>query len=499
MRWVRPAVLVLAAAASLAGCRVDVEGAACSTPGTTDLCPSGQACGTGLTCSVRAASCAPCAAGVVECREGDVKRCTAEEPTCGSWVVETACEPGVTHCADRSGVGLVCGCDRFVVDPASPAVACHFDSITGAIAEAQAIAAETVWLGGAAPQTYGLSVGDAAPIIVPAGMTVSGEDAPLDPGSRIMEVHDGSGEGVRIEAGGSLVGVAVRRGSSAPPVAIRVVGASDSTRASLASVRVNAAGGAFATGIQVEGAGTVILQGIEVDGASGDGLLVARDNMVDAVTVTGALLSGNHVGAHLVKGDLTLEAPVVKVNVAEGVNADGGAAGTTRLTIQGGLIARNGGGGLVLAFNDVLHLVNTRVCRNAGVVRGIITVSRTVGGLFALGNSPGDLLVKGNWFHDNGGDQVLVGASGITSWNLAGTNCLLVGERNVFAGYATPGVGVTAVSASVAATTNAWRGSGLPTASVDYLTVLGGSVDARGAGADYCLPPTDPNELVCPP
>jgi hypothetical protein len=159
----------------------------------------------------------------------------------------------------------------------------------------------------------------------------------------------------------------------------------------------------------------------------------------------------------------------------------------------------NGTAGLVLAANDKLVVERTRVCRNTGSNRGSTSPQRQVGGIFAVGNPPTVLNFAGNWIHDNGGDQIYVFAG--AAWDLSGAAGCGVGDRNVFANYTAPGVGVAAVGATVNALFDYWGSlTALPVAGTDYVGLSGGAVDAGtgNAGTSFCLhdPPAD---LVCPP
>ncbi len=244
----RRLLLALAGAAALAGCAVDVEGAACSTPGSTAGCPAGQACGTGGTCSRAAAGCSPCTPGDLACRDGDVKRCTPEgDPACGVWVPETACAAGATTCAvPLAGGAPECRCERFVADPAGAAAstACRFASPAAAIAEAARFGVTEVRLGGPPGQDYG---GD-APLVVPAGVAVVGDDLPLAPASRILTLK-AVDAAVVLGEGASLAGATVRA-ADGPGAGVSIAAASPGGRSSLTSVVIDdqGPGGAFPVG-----------------------------------------------------------------------------------------------------------------------------------------------------------------------------------------------------------------------------------------------------------
>ena len=258
----------------------------------------------------------------------------------------------------------------------------------------------------------------------------------------------------------------------------------------LVSVRVDAggAGGAFATGLRVAGANAIAVSDVLVKGATVAGLEVNRLGAGDVVLVDQSVFDGNQVGVSLLKGDLTLSGSTVKRSVAEGVVAATGNPGQTSLAMVNGLISWNGRGGVRLSVNDALVVTGTRICKNTGYDRSLSGVTRTVGGIFAVGNPPATLTFRGNLVHDNGGDQIYVGAAGGT-WDLSGAAGCAIADRNVLAKNTAPGVGVglAAVGATVSAKFNYWD-SALPVAGTDYITAVGGVVDAgTGSGTDFCL------------
>ena len=136
----RHLAIALGLALTAAGCTVDLEGAACRTTGSTDDCPEGQACGTGLTCSRRAASCTPCVADRTACQgsdPGNVYTCSAEgDPACGTLSAPSGCGDGKV-CAPTA-TGATCTCSAVIVDPAGAEAGtpCRYASIHGALAQA---------------------------------------------------------------------------------------------------------------------------------------------------------------------------------------------------------------------------------------------------------------------------------------------------------------------------------------------------------------------------
>lgn len=500
MRW----LLTLGLVAALAGCSVDVEGAACPTPGLATGCPAGQACGTGGTCSEAAAACSPCAPGALACRDGDVKRCTPEgDPACGTWVVASACAAGTTTCGVPEGGPPECRCERHVADPAGAAAsaACRFASAAAALAEARRFGVSEAWLGGVANQDY---VG-ATSLVIPAGMTLAGDDTPLAPGSRVLEVGGAGVAAVELEAGASLAGVTIRRQAGGPATGVTLAAASPAGRASLTVVEIDAggAGGPFATGVRVTGAGAVSLLEVAIRGATTAGLEVARAEAGDAVTAIDLLVdgeataSGEGVGVSLTTGDLTLRRPVVKRMSGVGVAATGAQA-TRRLTIEGGTLHHNLGTGLVAQLLGRLSVSGTVACRNkGGADRNLNGVLRKVGGVFLAGAVPAEQAFSGLKVFENDGDQLAIGL-GSGTWNLAGPSGagLACGTGvNAFAGYQAGSYGVVAAG-NVDVSWDAWP-DGLPVLDVDVLRILTPTVvlGTEGGASNYCSLPAG---LTCP-
>lgn len=509
----RHLLLALAAAAALAGCAVDVEGAACATPGSPEGCPSGQACGTGGTCSRAAAACSPCTPGALSCQGGDVRRCTAEgDPACGAWALATACVAGLTTCGVPAGGGTPeCRCEAFVADPAGAAAstACRFTTPAAAIAEARRFAISEVVLGGPAGQDYG----GADALVIPAGVAVVGGDQPLDPASRVLTLG-GAGAAVVLGDGASLAGATVRRAAGGPDTAVAISGASPGGRSSLASMVIDAqgAGGAFATGVRVTGAGAVSLVGLGVLGATTAGLEVARDGATDAVTAVDLAVDGGAsalspggagYGVRLTTGELTLRRPAVKGCGNAGVLVAGSLA-SARLSVEGGALHHNHGTGLSAQGLGKLDLAGTRICANRGGLDvNLAGTFRTVGGLFLGAGAPVEQAVSGLRVFDNDGDQVGIGP-GTGTWNLSGPSAdgaACGAGVNAFSGYGAgpPRTYGVAAAGNVDVSWNAWPGA-VPSLGADVLKIGSpaitlGTEPTVGNGSAYCALPAD---LTCP-
>ena len=476
-------------------CSVDVEGAACQTPGDRTACPEGQACGNDLLCSKRAAACALCVAGARNCREGDpgfTYACTLEvDPVCGTLGRADTCADG--QACEASGATVSCQCTRFTVDPegASATTPCRFAVIKEAVTAAQGRLKHEVLLGGTKGQAYGDNATDRAGIAVPDGMTLRGDDSPLAPTGRVVTAA-GGGEGIKLGAGASLRGLTLRRAASGPVVGVRVTGA-----AAVDTVVVDAGGGgAFATGVLVEGSGAVTLTDSTVIGAAAVGLDVARADGDQTLADKRGLLKGNAIGVRLQRGALSLESTRIFGSVGSGLLAAPASGDTARLTAKGATVARGDSVGLELQNLAALDLEEVQICANLGRSQTIAGVTRTAGGLLVLGNLATAPALKGNQLFGNGGDQLVVGGSGGTAWSLETASCLGVGSAapNVLAGYVAPGVGLTAIGASVAAGNVSWISDNLPQVGVDYFRNGTGAVTI--SGGNYCAMAVG---LNCPP
>ncbi|MFO0582955.1 MAG: hypothetical protein U0229_11840 [Anaeromyxobacter sp.] len=106
----RRAILLLPALAALAACSVELEGAACDTPGNTDQCPAGQKCGWDKKCSVRAADpdCLFCELDDTSCggAENVLLTCTRVDAACRT-LSPTTCDTNLVCRTNASGA--TCG------------------------------------------------------------------------------------------------------------------------------------------------------------------------------------------------------------------------------------------------------------------------------------------------------------------------------------------------------------------------------------------------------
>lgn len=454
--------------------------------------------------------------GQTACAGETLLTCHKVGTHCFQWTVARDCTVDGLHC----GVDVTAAClcpapaapgTTLLADSGSPFDAavkpngaspalCRFKTLSAAIGAAQA--GFTV----IADSTSVVPFQEPA-FTIKGGVAVVGDQSSpvVQPGNVVVELTGPGTQGIVLEANASLSGVTIRRASgAAAATGLEIAGASPAGGLSLADVVVDkgATTDVFSRGVVVSGTGAVSMQRLTVRDASLAGLEVHRAAVGESVSLSDSTLSGNATGVKLLLGSLEMTGCTIRSSGSDGVVADGGAVGTTRLTMSGGAVVRNGGTGVVASLNDSLRLSAVRICANTGAPRVLAAGTRRAGGLYLLGDVPTDLLFKGNLIHHNSGDQVLVGASGASRWNLATSGCAS-GEANAFAGYqgstGDGGVGVAAVSAKVDAWWNAWSTTSLPAINVDFVALgTGAEVNARGSGAEYCEPP-GLVESDCPP
>lgn len=423
---------------ALAGCSVDVEGAACRVPGATEDCPAGQACGAGLTCSVAAAACSPCAPGTVACRDGDVKTCSdATDPVCGSWVLVEGC--GSLGLACAVGAGPACACPPHLESPvvlhADPAAetrpglvrngastpACRYLTLADALAAATS--GDTVRAAGFAGVPVVFTEG---PLLVPDGVAVGTDDAAPDPTHYVVEpaAAVGASAFVTLRPGASLSGLTIRNvGASGAGVETSCAGAADTAAVTLDTVHVIGLGSGatpprFSNGVRHGGNCSLALTGSTVEGADDTGVIIADAAASTSLTMTGNLIRSNQ-------------------------------ANVTSYTIG--------------------------------------ATDRAGGGLVFFGVAPGAVTFTGNRLLANAGDQVLVFSPGV-DLDLSTPAC--GAASNTFACYAAPGVGVSSRFGTVTVAHAYWAGD-LPSSGADFVAaagavIAGATTQACGAAAEAC-------------
>lgn len=501
-----------AAALLLAACVVDVEGAFCDAPGSTDQCPAGQACGfqgSRLACSERAGACV--AAGTfcvpdqeTRCEANQRQRCVPGD-TCGAWELVADCgalfcdegadvcrcgDPGTDLYVDAAAGGATPG---LVPTGVATPPGCRIPSLVAALDAASE--GYTVHVVGPPAVYTGL------PIRVKKNVALVADDLPLDPSARVLAYDSTTQAGIVLEEGARLEGFTVRATPDATPrqlgVKIDCVGPG---AVALRKVRVDAPGAQLGAGIAIDRSCPVTLEDVEIVG-TGVGLTVARATETATVTMTRGLVEANGTGISLSRGDLRLDGTIVKANLGTGLLAgDGGA--DTKLTSVDALFKGNLDTAIQLNGNLRIELRRNRICQNGAVTdRG--SAGRKVGGLFARGAPPPapDLVFEGNELVGNEAAQVFVTGT-TTRWRLDGgvDSAACVSSRNLFRGYdgVSGGRGLL-TDVPVDARWNGWDGI-TPTAwslGQDTETIgPGGSIDAGASNGSYCDPVPDPRSCT---
>jgi hypothetical protein len=477
------AAWAIAAALLLAACRVDVEGARCTQPGSASECPDGQACGNDLKCSARAASCGAsfCKVGATLCdTSARLGACGADaDPVCGSWVVRDcganlACvERGAAHaceCVANAGTELAAGAGGSALDGAAHPTGlasppqCRFKRLGDALAAAVAHGGQTTVKVYGDPGAAVVFIGEAFPLVVPQDVTVSGADAPA--GETVIHGDAGTA-GPMVSLQGTLERVHLQN------VSMSGDGVDVSCTAGLATLRdviVSAQSQKFATGVKISGCGAAI-ERADVSGAD----LAALDIAVPAaaVTVTASKFHASGSGVRVTSGTVFFgpDASSVIDNNGPGLllTGFGGITPAVKVTLNGTTVARNDSTGIVVDGVEPGSSLEVRGCdieangRGSPRKYGPGNPQRTAGGVFIRQSSAIPLVFKGNRVFGNAGDQLAFESDG--TWSIAAADC--GADSNTFAcvasgdaavGIATGGAGSVNASSSVWPTVvwNSW-------------------------------------------
>lgn len=396
----------IAAALLLAACRVDVEGARCTLPGSPSECPDGQACGNDGRCSARAAGCGTsfCRVGATTCEgSADLGTCVADvDPVCGSWRVSgcganLGCvERGAEHaceCLANSGTEFAAGAGGSAVDGAAHPTGlanppeCRFKRLGDALAAAIARGGPATVKVHGDPGAAVVFTGEVFPLAVPPDVTISGADPPA--GETVVHGDAGSADAM-VALQGTLErvhlqnvsmtgnGVEMTCGGTAVPTARDVV--------------VSAPGTKLAKGIAISGACGALLERVDASGAAGAALDIASDPTAP-ITAKGSKFHASGVGVQSTGGKVVLEpdpasgaATEVTDNAGSGLLLTG-ASSVVDATLNGVLVARNGGVGLFVdnvAQASKLRMTGCDVSANAAsapVAYGPVLDRRNAGGL----------------------------------------------------------------------------------------------------------------------
>jgi hypothetical protein len=503
------------AAAVLAACTGDVDGAPCSVPGATTDCPGGQACGNDRRCSARALACAPgrCTPGVGGfCTpEGEASHCVATDRVCGAWIVEPCADLGMV-CGVRSGDGA-CECPAdtsaaaragrtltvrpeggapealpFATGAASPP-ACAFRTLGAALSRAADVVAtdpsDPVTIVAAGGPTFSAAAGERFPIVVPRGVRLRSE--PVGAAAILFDAASATSAAVELRGGSALEGLVLRNGDrGAAEAGVEVVCAAGADPVQLTSVVIAAAGARGArlgTGLRAAGACAVLARGLEVAGAGTAGILWEPRGAPTLAVAGGAVTAGAGAGVVARGGALRLEGVRVAENLGRGLDVSGGG----RVELRGSRLVRNLDGGAVLSDAAELRLVGNTLWSNGAKTQygGSPDRARRGGGLVLSGTPPaaGALELRANRIYGNEGDQVLVVGPATATWNLDGGACTDAQLASTVGCYdpsastgGLPWAGVVAVDAGVSAR-GWWWSAGTPRSGVDALRLPSGTVD----------------------
>jgi hypothetical protein len=426
------ALLSLLAAAILAACSVNVEGAACAAPGTTDGCPSGQACGTDKTCSVAAASCPVVGAAIgqgcspaaaTSCAGTKLLHCApaASGAPCNLWAQQEDCAAAGLACEPAGGAA--CACPALAgppylrqADPSpppraglvpngAPAGGCRFTTLAPALAASAA--GDTVEATGFAGTTV-VFTEDA--LTVPDGVTLKTSDATPSTNSYLLQpsASVAGSTFLTLRPGASISGLEVRNTSATGVgLATSCAGTGDTAAVTVDTVKVTGLGAGapparFANGVRHSGNCSLALTNSTITGADDTGVLLT--NVAASTTLT---MTGN----------------VIQLNQAN----------VTPYSI--GPASRHGGG---LVFSGATHA-------------GTVTFQR-------------------NLLSSNAGDQVLVFTAGTLDLSPTSQSCA---DANTFACYGPAGAGISArFSTNVFVGYTAWSVD-FPTAGIDFFADSG--------------------------
>jgi hypothetical protein len=468
--------LALAAMAILAACSVKLEGAPCLSDAN---CPDTQrcdgagaqpgrcvACETDPACTSDGFACVDLHT-IRECRTNAGACHYALSIPCGTLTCGNMPAYGSCPCPANGGElevdavqGSALGAPFFPTGISSPAQ-CRYRRLGDALAAASS--GNTVKMTGWTSGTVTFSVaasGEAFPLVVNPGVTLTTTDSPLDPTHYVVEVD---------QAGAARPVLQLDHDAAASGFTVRPAGSGTASDALFVSCTAG-------------GTAPVTLSNLVLDG---------KGSLGTSTIAEGLRLSGTcGVSAQSVVVENAAQAGVR-------VNTSGLTASPPSVSIAGCTMRANGDGGLVVDVDASMGPLSLSVTGNEVALNGAATtftdgaVTRKGGGVVLRGAVPQSFAFTGNTVHGNSFDQVLVYSSG--SWNLSATAC--GSSSNTFTCYDTqsiggPWVGLSALGgASVAASNESWA-HGTPSAGTDYFRALGSTVNV---GTTSCAP-----TLSCP-
>jgi hypothetical protein len=478
MRAALPLVLALLAAA----CSVDVEGAACTEPGTRTECPSGQACGLDRHCSARAASCTVCVSEQTICSGGNIVRCSPDDDAvCGSTklVAGGDCVAKNVACTDGAdGADAMCTCpahegSEYVVNPVAGRAAegvpaptgvssppgCSFKTLRQGLAATGAT--KVTMAGQPIPGTlvrFGAESGETFPLDVPAGVTLS-SPPDSDPRDWVIDAEESSASAILVvHEGATIRGITLRKIAGTARPATAGVGAAielscaSATPVLLENIRIDT--DALSYGVKAASKCDAVLTSPVIAGPRAAALYVDGETASVTTTVIGgafaAGISGD-VDVHgvlLRGGKLELKSAadttfdprtgvfggspplVVSGNSGNGVRVERNGKDTqTNLGLDRIVVSANAGAGIYLNVSSGSLASITHVDLRSNGASPYYTDTgtnpetiRSAGGLVITGSfTPATLTFKGNLVRNNTGEQIGIYRAGTI--DLSGDAC----------------------------------------------------------------------------
>jgi hypothetical protein len=308
-------------------CAVDGDG--CRYVATSDPCPTGQTCGGApdaicacpdLGADVEAGCGTPTA---TSCLGSSLLRCVpkVEGSACHVWRLVEDCSLAGLPCdpaAASPPATAACACPPHLASPvvlhADPGAAtrpglvrngalepstCRFTTLGAALAATSSGA--TVKAVGYLDAPVVFTEG---PITVPAGVSVTTGDAPLDPGHYVLEPSAAVGTSafVSLRPGASLSGVEIRNAAATGAgVETNCAAVDDTATVTVDGIIVTGLGTGpapprFSYGLRHTGRCSMALTGTTVGGASDTGVLISSVAAASTLTMTGNVIQGNQGG-----------------------------------------------------------------------------------------------------------------------------------------------------------------------------------------------------------
>jgi hypothetical protein len=528
---------------------VDLDGAPCTTPGTTGDCPDAQACGNDRRCSARALACraSRCAPGVGDaCLDPSgagsgtalARWCSDSDPVCGAWTVDPCAARG-TVCGRGSGAAR-CECPQsptreLTVSPdggaadappyasgATSPPGCTFRTLTAALLHAGDLhdldpASPVTVVAAGAPaggtRIFSAASGESFPLLLRDGVVLT-SDGPARGGTyEIRYDRPAAGEtAVSLAGAGSgLHGFTIRNGDGgAESSGVHLGCAGGTVRLSSLVVEGRGDGGVrLGTGISGWGCAAVA-EGVQVREVGGAGIDWGADlasSTLRLALTNGSVRGSGGAGVVLRGGRLLLDG--VRVAESGGRGVDATSAGAARVEIRRSSVVWNHDTGIAIRDASDVRISRTTVYANLAATSwgGALVSSgtrRRAGGVVISGTPPAPGLFElwGNRVYGNGGDQILVLGPSSATWNLdqpagecSDATGLLVNAVGCYDPTLAPGEftyrGIVSVDAAVTATGTWWEG-GTPLQVRDV-------VQLPGAATVPVDPPcaTTPAPLAC--